>query len=169
MMKEVGLRATKQDKVTIPDIFGIIFGKGAGNGGQTFDKPLNTLDFPPGDVGSYLRAHYDPSGNLFGGGSPDDKGVTSDTGNPGDPTQKDLITKILGEFDYKKKIALTQDFQRYTQKMFYYSRYPGGATRLDLQWPAVENFNVYRGYGIDRNFFYEWINPEKRPLGSKTS
>jgi ABC-type transport system substrate-binding protein len=154
MMREAGLRATKQEKKQIPEVFGIIFGKG------NFPEMFNTVDFPPGDVASFLRAHYHPSGNLFGGWDENDKGV-----NPkGDTFMTAQVEKILAEFDSKKKQELVWDFQRYAQKMFYYSRYPGGATALSLQWPAVKNFNVFRGYDLARIFTYEWLDQTQPPF-----
>ena len=154
MMREAGLKVTKQEKKQIPEVFGIIFGKG------TFPEMFNTVDYPPGDVASYLRAHYHPSGNLFGGWDENDKGVSA----KGDTYLAAQTEKVLAEFDEKKKVELVHDIQRYAQKMFYYSRYPGGATTLLLQWPAIQNFNVYRGYGLDRVFTYEWLDATKKPL-----
>jgi len=154
MMREAGIKATKQTKQNIPEIFGTIFGKG------NFPEMFNTVDFPPGDVGTYLAYHYLPAGLLYGAGSDDDKGVDG----KGDAYMVSQTNKILAEFDTKAKNSLVQDFQRYAQKMFYYSRYPGGATQLVPVWPAVQNFNVYRGYGADRMYTYEWLDPTKAPL-----
>jgi hypothetical protein len=62
-------------------------------------------------------------------------------------------------------VTLVQDFQRYMAKLFYYSRYPGGATSLALTWPAVGNWNVWRGQNLNSVYSFEYIDPTKKPLG----
>jgi len=158
MMQEIGLKAT-QKKETIPDIFGRIFHE-PGKPGGNWKEMFNTVDFGGPDVGNYLKAHFHKSGNLFGGWDPNSKGATVD----GDPFLNDTTDKVLLEFDNTKRVTLVQEFQRYMAKMFYYSRYPGGATRLELIWPAVQNYNVFRGYGLDGFYTYEWLDQTKPPF-----
>jgi ABC-type transport system substrate-binding protein len=162
MLQEIGLKAT-QKKETIPDIFGRIFPpqdktKPAGNWKEMF----NTVDFGGPDVGNYLKAHFHKNGNLFGGWDPNNKGATVD----GDPFLNDTTDKVLLEFDNAKRVTLVQEFQRYMAQKFYYSRYPGGATSLSLIWPAVQNFGVFRGYGLDGFYTYEWLDQTKPPFTS---
>lgn len=154
MMSEAGLKATSQEKVTIPDIFGYIFGKGK------FKEPLNTVDFGGPDVGAFLLAHFSPGGNLFGGWNANDTGAS----DAGDPFLNDTVQKVLYEFDNAKRVQLVHDFQRYMAKMFYYSRYPGGATSLSLAWPAIQNWNVFRGQTLAGFYTYEWLDTTKPPL-----
>jgi ABC-type transport system substrate-binding protein len=158
MMQDINLHAT-QERVTIPDIFNYIFHK-PGEPGGNWKEMLNTVDFGGPDVGNYLLAHFSNRGNLFGGWNPDDKGATVN----GDPFLNDTTDKVLLEFDNAKRVGLVQEFQRYMAKMFYYSRYPGGATSLQMTWPAVANYNVFRGYGLDGFYTYEWLDTTKKPL-----
>ena len=160
MMQEIGLKAT-QKKETIPDIFGRIFHE-PGKPGGDWKEMFNTVDFGGPDVGNFLKAHFHKGGNLFGGWNPNDQGASID----GDPFLNDTTDKVLLEFDNAKRVQLVQDFQRYMAKMFYISRYPGGATALQLVWPAVANWNVFRGYGLDGIFTYEWLDQTKAPFVS---
>jgi ABC-type transport system substrate-binding protein len=154
MMAEAGMHVSEQEQVMIPEIFGYIFG------GGDFKETLNTVDFGGPDVGAFLNAHFAPTGNLFGGWNPNDTGVDK----AGDPTMNKMISDVLFEFDNDKRVAIVQDFQRYMAQMFYYSRYPGGATTLSLSWPAVQNWNVFRGGGLSWAFANEFIDPSKPPL-----
>ncbi|HEU0075606.1 MAG TPA: ABC transporter substrate-binding protein [Dehalococcoidia bacterium] len=157
MMAEAGLRTTKQEQIMIPEIFGIIFGRG------NFDFMFNSVDFGGPDVGNYLLAHFHPGGNLFGGWNPSDTGVPDSTGGPGDPFLNETTEKVLASFDNQERIKLVQEFQRYMAKLFYYSRYPGGATVLSLSWPRIQNWNVYRGGGLSAFFSYEYLDPSQPP------
>jgi ABC-type transport system substrate-binding protein len=160
MYQEIGLRAT-QEKVTIPDIFRYIFPpQDKTQPGGNWKEMLNTVDFGGPDVGNFLKAHFHKGGNLFGGWNPNDQGASVE----GDPFLNDTTDKVLLEFDNAKRVQLVHDFQRYMAKMFYYSRYPGGSTRLELIWPAVANWNVFRGYGLDGFYTYEWLDQTKQPF-----
>jgi ABC-type transport system substrate-binding protein len=154
MMQDVGIRVTEQKQVMIPDIFNYIFGRGK------FNEMLNTVDFGGPDVGAFMNAHFSPAGNLFGGWNPDDTGASE----AGDATLNKAVQDVLFEFDNQKRVEIVQDFQRYMAKQFYYSRYPGGATSLRLAWPALQNWQTFRGFGLDGFYTYEWIDPTKKPL-----
>jgi ABC-type transport system substrate-binding protein len=153
MMAEAGLVVSRQEQIMIPEIFGIIFGRGQ------FDHMLNTVDFGGPDVGNYLLAHFHPGGNLFGGWNPDDSGASE----AGDPVLNAQVEKVLGSFDAEERVSTVHDFQRHMAKMFYYSRYPGGATVLSLSWPRIQNWNVYRGGGLSGFFTYEYLDPSQPP------
>ena len=156
MMAEAGMQVSEQEQVMIPEIFDYIFG------GGKFNEALNTVDFGGPDVGAYMNAHFAPTGNLFGGWNPNDTGVDA----KGDPTLNKMVSDVLFEFDNDKRVAIVQDFQRYMAKLFYYSRYPGGATSLSLSWPAVQNWNVFQGGGLSWSFTNEFIDPSMPPLKS---
>jgi ABC-type transport system substrate-binding protein len=159
--QQIGLRAT-QEKVTIPDIFNYIFPPmDKTKPGGDWKEMLNTVDFGGPDVGNYLLAHFSKRGNLFGGWNPNDQGASVE----GDPFLNDTTDKVLAEFDNAKRVTLVQEFQRYMAKLFYYSRYPGGATSLALTWPAVANWNVWRGQNLNAVYSFEWLDNTKKPLG----
>jgi ABC-type transport system substrate-binding protein len=154
MMAEAGLRVTAQEQVMIPEIFTYIFGRG------DFNEMLNTVDFGGPDVGAFLNAHFHPAGNLFGGWNAADSGVSAE----GDPILNKAVEDVLFEFDNQKRVDIVHDFQRYMAKQFYYSRYPGGATALRLAWPALQNWQTFRGFGLDGFYTYEWIDETKPPF-----
>lgn len=158
MMMEAGLRVTKQEQIMIPEIFGIIFGRG------NFDFMLNSVDFGGPDVGNYLLAHFHPGGNLFGGWNPDDTGVPDASGGPGDPFLNETTERVLASFDKEERVELVHEFQRYMAKLFYYHRHPGGATTLSLAWPKVQNWQVFRAGGLSAFYTYEFLDPSQPPL-----
>ena len=160
MLQEIGLKAT-QEKVMIPDIFNYIFPpqdktKPAGN----WKEMLNTVDFGGPDVGNYLLGHFSKRGNLFGGWDANNKGATND----GDPVLNDTTDKVLLEFDNAKRVQLVHEFQRYMAKKFYYSRYPGGTVTLQIAWPAIANWNVWRGQNLNSSYTFEWLDTTKKPI-----
>ena len=155
MMAEAGLRVTKQEQKMIPEIFEYIFGRG------NFNEMLNTVDFGGPDVGAFMRAHFHPAGNLFGGWSPDQ---ATGPAEAGDSTLNQYVDDVLFEFDNEKRVEIVHDFQRHMAKQFYYSRYPGGATALRLAWPALANWQAFRGFGLDGFYTYEWIDETKAPF-----
>jgi ABC-type transport system substrate-binding protein len=154
MMQEAGLRVTEREEIGSAQLFGYIFG-----GGQ-FSEMLNIVDFGGPDVGAFMQAHFHPAGNLFGGWSP---GGTS-ASETGDPRLTQFVEDVLGEFDNAKRVQIVHEFQRYMARQFYYSRYPGGATTLRLAWPALSNWQTFRGYGLDGYYSYEWIDETQPPF-----
>ena len=160
MLQDIGLHAT-QEKVMIPDIFNYIFPpqdktKPAGN----WKEMLNTVDFGGPDVGNFLKGHFHKGGNLFGGWDPNNRGATID----GDPFLNDTTDKVLLEFDNAKRVSLVHEFQRYMAKKFYYSRYPGGTVLLQTAWPAIANWNVWRGQNLNASYTFEWLDTTKKPI-----
>jgi hypothetical protein len=77
-----------------------------------------------------------------------------------------MVQNVLFEFDNDKRVEIVHEFQRYMAKLFYYSRYPGGATALTLSWPVVQNWNTFRGGGLSWAFTNEFLDPSKPPLSS---
>jgi ABC-type transport system substrate-binding protein len=81
----------------------------------------------------------------------------------GDPTLEDLLLKARGEVDVKKRQAAVQETQRYVAKTQYITRWPGGAPLFALRWPAVQNFNVFKG--DSRADMTLWLDQTKAPIG----
>jgi len=156
IISEAGFKVSGQERVTIPQIFSDYI-----NNGGEFKDLLNTLDFGGPDPGAYFRTHMHKAGSLFGGWPAGGSGAAS---KDGDPIMNDTIEKLLGEFDEKKRFALAYDIIRHHAKMNYKPRYPGAATQLTLAWPAIQNLDTWRGYGLAGAFSYEWIDPTKKPL-----
>ncbi len=156
MMAEAGLIVTQQERKERPEIFDIILGRGQ------FDHMLNTVDFGGPDVGNYLLTHFHPSGTLFGGWNPTGAGAREE----GDHVLNQTVEKVLASFDQAERVELVHDFQRHMARMFYYSRYPGGATSLSLQWPRIQNWQVYRGGGLSSAYSFEFLDPSQPPACS---
>jgi ABC-type transport system substrate-binding protein len=99
------------------------------------------------DPATYLHSYYNSKGALRQGS---------------DSTLDDLTTKMVREFDNKKRMELGHDIQRYEGQKMYYPRI-GGATGFSVGWPAVRNRDVYRG-GTMRGFTTIWLDQEKAPF-----
>jgi len=122
-----------------------------------FDGMAFVLEVGSGDAGDQMYALYNSKGSQFMGFTPDGSSTFA-----GDPTLDDLTNKIKTEYDANKRHAYGVELQKYEAKMQYYPRFPGGANGFQLAWPAIENWNVYRG-----GFFLEqyiWLNDQKAPL-----
>ena len=85
----------------------------------------------------------------------------------GDPYVEGQLAKGRMEVDGEKRKSIVIDLQRYLAKQQYVVRYPGGATGLDLAWPAVRNHLVYTGpiASFRGQDYYEWLDDTKQPLG----
>jgi len=118
---------------------------------------MSWVNITPGaEIGAFLSSTHHSTGSLFKGFDPDGKGTKA-----GDPYLDDLTIKIRQEFDTAKRLSLAHDLQRYDAKKQYQARFPGGATNLELAWPAVAN---YRGYLGDQADYYWWIDSTKAPM-----
>jgi ABC-type transport system substrate-binding protein len=154
IIAEAGFRSKLQKEIKYPEVFNYI------NGGGNFKELWNGTDFGGPDPASYYRVWFHNTGSLFGGYSPDDKGV-----NPqGDQFLNNQVEKLFAEFDVDRRIDLSNELIRYVAKMNYKARHPGGATQLAITWPAVQNLDVWRGYGLSGAFAYEWLDTTKEPF-----
>jgi hypothetical protein len=109
-----------------------------------------------------LIAIYSPTaGATFVGLDANGKGDYS-----GDPFVEAQLSKGRSEVDAEKRKSIVLDLQRYLAKQQYVVRYPGGATGLDLAWPAVRNHLVYSGptASFRGRDFYEWLDDSQPPL-----
>jgi peptide/nickel transport system substrate-binding protein len=84
--------------------------------------------------------------------------------NSGDPQVDALLLKARGEIDTNRRRALVHDVQRYLAGKQYNTRWAGGSSSFGLAWPAVRNYNAYRG-DIPPNFFQRyWLDPDQAPF-----
>ena len=81
----------------------------------------------------------------------------------GDPTVDAMLKKAQTELDVEKRRALVWDVQRYLAPKMYNVPKPGATTSLSLAWPALANFNVYRGDRRTPNYYW-WIDDSKAPI-----
>jgi ABC-type transport system substrate-binding protein len=112
------------------------------------------------DPASYMHQMYHREGGRFLGYNPSSNGASVD----GDPRINEIIEKMIGEFDEKKRIDLAHEFQRYHAESAYRFRYPGCATTVALWWPAVTNLGVWVGESFKRIWTNEWIDTTKAPF-----
>jgi peptide/nickel transport system substrate-binding protein len=84
----------------------------------------------------------------------------------GDPHVDREVDKALAEFDFEKRRGIVHEMQRYLAQRQYGLRHPGGASGFDLAWPALQNFNVFRGGGQELRVRATtwWLDPTKPPL-----
>jgi ABC-type transport system substrate-binding protein len=80
----------------------------------------------------------------------------------GDAFLDDLLLKARGEFDVQKRKAAVHETQRYVAKAQYLTRFPGGAPLFALRWPAVQNFNVFKG--DSRADMTLWLDQTRPPF-----
>ncbi len=80
----------------------------------------------------------------------------------GDPYIEDQVQKARREVDANTRRSIVLDLQRYLAKQSYYVKWPGGATGLDIVWPAVNNYRVY--HNESRSNLQEWLDESAAPL-----
>ena len=81
----------------------------------------------------------------------------------GDPDMTALLLKARQEFDEKKRISYIQDFQRMEAGNQYRPVFPGTADSLGINWPALQNYNLYHG---DLPWVGLWLDQTLPPLKS---
>ena len=118
---------------------------------------LLTPAVPPDGIEAQVAYFSKGGGATFQGIDPDGKGTFA-----GDPYIEDTIQKARGELDANKAHGYVQDIQRYVAGKGYMWRFPGGATGIDVAWPAVRNFDVYQGE--NRSHFFEWLDQSLPPF-----
>jgi ABC-type transport system substrate-binding protein len=99
------------------------------------------------DPATYLHSYYNSKGALRQGT---------------DSTLDDLTTRMVREFDTKKRMELGFEIQRYEGQKMYFPCL-GGATGFSLGWPAVRNREVHRG-GTMCRYTTLWLDQEKAPF-----
>jgi peptide/nickel transport system substrate-binding protein len=116
------------------------FNKGQFSGTALF------LDSAAGEPANNLFMHYHTTGSQYFGG---------------DSTLDDMTSKAQREFDEKKRKDLVHEIQRYEAGKLYQPRL-GGATTLDVSWPALRNKWVWQGG--PQPLFTTWLDTEKAPF-----
>lgn len=111
-----------------------------------------------GDAGGWLFSVFNSKGGAYKGFDANGK-----VAGAGDPYLDDLTVKILREFDQKKRWALAWDLQKYEAKTQYMPQAPGGASGLLLNWPAISNFRVNRGFSL-LSYLYYWLDETQAPV-----
>jgi ABC-type transport system substrate-binding protein len=81
----------------------------------------------------------------------------------GDPQVDALLKKAQSELDTGKRRALIFDLQRYLAQKQYNVPKPGEASYFTLAWPALRNFNTYRGERRTDNYFL-WLDETQPPI-----
>ncbi len=118
---------------------------------------LLTPSTPPDGIEAMVAYFSKGGGATFQGIDPTGKGALD-----GDPFVEDLIQKARGELDQNKAHSYVHEIQRYVAGKGYMWRFPGGATGVDIAWPAVRNYNVYQNEY--RTHFAEWLDQNQPPF-----
>ena len=115
---------------------------------------------PANDALAYLIFfNYSKGGNAFYGFDAAGKGD-----NSGDPKVDELLLKAKAEIDTEKRKALVYEVQRYLGGKQYAVRWAGGSSSFELAWPAVKNYNAFRG-DVPPNFFLRyWLDQNELPF-----
>jgi ABC-type transport system substrate-binding protein len=82
----------------------------------------------------------------------------------GDPALEEMILKGRKETDTEQRRSIVKEIQRYAAKKLYNLHPLGAANGFDLAWPAVKNYNVFRG--DQREFLYNWLDQDAPPFKS---
>jgi ABC-type transport system substrate-binding protein len=112
-----------------------------------FEGVSARTDSAPDDPTLNLVGHYNTKGAQFQGN---------------DATLEDLTTKMLREFDTKKRQQLGYEIQRYDAKAAYFPLF-GSASIFELWWPAVRNVGVWQG-GSNRTNATFFVDETKAPI-----
>jgi peptide/nickel transport system substrate-binding protein len=112
-------------------------------------------------ISALTSEYWSKSGATFRGFSASGKNDKA-----GDPQVDAMIEKARLERDTEKRRTLVYDLQRYLGKAMYGLIMPGGASGYSLAWPAVRNYNVYRGSsgGAAWTHYKEWLDTTKPPF-----
>ena len=117
------------------------------DGKGQFEGVSARTDSAPDDPTLNLFGHYNTKGAQFQGN---------------DANLENLTTKMLREFDTKKRQAIGHEIQQYDAKMSFFPLM-GGASAFQLWWPVVRNVFVWQG-GSNRTNATHFIDESKPPL-----
>jgi len=115
-------------------------------------------DSGPAEPAYYLYIHYNNNGSLAQGYDPD--GLNRHTG---DPVMNDLTTKAIAEPDAAKRKDLVFQIEKREAQELWNVRFAGGATQLDLAWPAYRGRQVWQGT-TSRGVSTNWLDRNKPPF-----
>ena len=119
-------------------------------------RPQSSSD-PIDKLAEYM---FTGSGPSFIGYDQNGKGDHS-----GDPRIEDLIRKSRTEKDNNKRKSYMQEIQRICAEEMYLIRSPAGASNFNLAWPALRNYEYFRGALNRRSeeMSYYWIDETQKP------
>jgi peptide/nickel transport system substrate-binding protein len=107
-------------------------------------------------VGALAIEYWSKGGAAFKGFS-----LNGKNDQAGDPQVDAIVEKARIEPDVERRKALINDLQRYLAKATYGLASPGGATGFQVAWPAIGNYQVWRGA---RNHYRLWVDETKPPF-----
>ncbi len=124
---------------------------------------FNGMAFDPGSafpLTSYLWRRLHSKGTVFPGFDPDGKDPAR-----GDPKVDELTSKMIAEFEQRKRQELVNEFLRYMAEQMYEVPAGGQALGYQLAWPAVGNAGVFRAIvpAIERDV-HLWLDTKQKPL-----
>ena len=117
------------------------------DGRGQFEGVSARTDSAPDDPTLNLVGHYNTKGAQYQGN---------------DSTLEELTTKMLREFDTKKRQQLGYEVQRYDAKAAFFPLM-GSASAFQLWWPVVRNVLVWQG-GTNRTNATYFIDDSKPPV-----
>jgi peptide/nickel transport system substrate-binding protein len=82
----------------------------------------------------------------------------------GDPYLDDQLDKARGEIDTERRKSIIHEVQRYLAQKMYALHWPGGSSGFLMAWPALRNFQVYRGGRDETHRYHLWIDDSLRPV-----
>jgi peptide/nickel transport system substrate-binding protein len=112
-----------------------------------FEGASARTDSAPDDPTLNLFGHYNSKGAQFQGN---------------DATLEDLTSRMLREFDTKKRQQLAYEIQRYDAKAAYFPLF-GSSSAFELWWPIVRNVQVWQG-GTNRTNATYFLDETQAPV-----
>jgi ABC-type transport system substrate-binding protein len=110
-----------------------------------------------------LFAFLHPSGSHYHGASPDGRSAEF-----GDAKLTEMVLKIIGEFDLKRRNDTVHELIKYyTQQTYSISR-PSNTPGYTLTWPVIGNNGLNSTFVAGAStdpWLHWWIDPSKPPLG----
>src|SRR5207249_1798031 len=158
MAKEVGFRITK-DGIDYNKDYIPVYRDGNGQyEGWAYHTVSGTTPIRISPVSSLAATYWSKSGATFDGFSTSGK-----NDKKGDPQVDAMIEKARLEADVDKRKSLVAELQRYLAGKVYSLILPGGATGFTMGWPALKNFQVYRGGPGVWRVYRAWLDDNQPP------
>jgi peptide/nickel transport system substrate-binding protein len=161
MMKSVGITASVQPIDYATDYIPKYRDANGQYDGWAYHTVSGTTPARISPISALTSEYWSKSGVTFRGFSASGKNDQA-----GDPTVDGLIEKARLEKDENKRKSYVHDLQKYLGKAMYGLIMPGGATGVSLAWPALKNYNVYRGAsgGAAWTHYKVWLDTTLPPF-----
>jgi ABC-type transport system substrate-binding protein len=161
MTKDVGITAKVQPIDYGTDYIPLYRDANGQYDGWAYHTVSGTTPARISPVSALTSEYWSKSGVTFRGFSASGKNDKA-----GDPQVDSLVEKMRLERDTEKRRGYVQDLQRYLGKAMYGLIMPGGATGVSLAWPALRNYNTYRGAsgGAAFTHYKVWLDQTKPPF-----